>query len=235
MSFPNLHFIHLQGVPIFEQLQLEEALLRTDERSFCVINYGVPKAIVMGISNQPEVLLNADSIRREQIPVIKRFSGGGTVIVDHNTLFITFIISKKDLEVPAFPEPILRWAGDLYADAWKIPEFHLKENDYCIGMRKCAGNAQYIKKERWLHHTSFLWDYSEKNMLHLRLPDKRPKYRQDRSHEDFLVRLKEYGHTPDALLEKLKNTLVKQFYIQEFDLGSWKRLPHRESTHLIEL
>lgn len=28
---------------------------------------------------------------RDGIPVLKRFSGGGTVIVDHNTVFTTFI------------------------------------------------------------------------------------------------------------------------------------------------
>ncbi len=232
---PEIHLIHLKNVPIFEQLQLEEALLRADERNFLILNQGSPRAIVMGISGQPEALLNTSSVKKEKIPVIKRFSGGGTVIVDENTLFITFIMAKDQVNISPFPEPILRWSADLYTDAWQIPHFHLRENDYCIGERKCGGNAQYIKKDRWLHHTSFLWDYSEANMGHLLMPAKRPKYRQDRSHSSFLTRMKDHAASADALIDRLKKSLVKQLYISEFDLTSWKAEPHRQAAHLIEL
>ena len=229
----KIHLIRLKNTPIFEQLQLEEALLRSDHRSFCIINQGSPRAIVMGISGEPEALLNIENVQKNNIPVIKRFSGGGTVIVDENTLFITFIMSKEDIDIAPFPEPILRWSADLYAGAWNIPRFCLRENDYCIGEKKCGGNAQYIKKDRWLHHTSFLWDFSEENMGHLLLPAKRPKYRLNRSHSDFLTRLKEHTASMDQLVEKLGN--VKQLYMTEFDLSSWKSEPHRQATHLVHL
>src|SRR5689334_6859919 len=129
----NLYFILLKNVPIFEQLKLEEALLRTDERSFCIVNSGSPKSIVMGISSDPKQMLDLQNVLKKNIPVIKRFSGGGTVMIDENTLFVTFIMSKKHLDIAPYPEPILRWSADFYTSAWKIPDFHLKENDYCIG------------------------------------------------------------------------------------------------------
>jgi lipoate-protein ligase A len=34
---------------------------------------------------------------KDSIPVIKRFSGGGTVIVDENTLFVTFVCDDEFL------------------------------------------------------------------------------------------------------------------------------------------
>ena len=74
----KIHLIRLKNTPIFEQLQLEEALLRSDHRSFCIINQGSPRAIVMGISGEPEALLNIENVQKNNIPVIKRFSGGGT-------------------------------------------------------------------------------------------------------------------------------------------------------------
>jgi len=74
--------------------------------------------------------------------------------------------------------------------AENIPDFELRENDYVLGPRKMGGNAQSIVKGGWLHHTSFLWDYDGKNMEYLTLPRKRPDYRQDRDHSDFLVKLK---------------------------------------------
>lgn len=197
----------------------------------------------MGISSPPEKLLNLESVKAEKIPVIKRFSGGGTVIVDENTLFVTFIIAKEALDIPPFPEPILRWTENVYKKSWQIPHFQLRENDYCIGDLKCGGNAQYIKKDRWLHHTSFLWDYSDENMRHLLLPTKRPKYRLDRSHSKFLTRLKNYTQNPEVLIANLKKALefrdldshVKPLYIADFDLNSWVMAPHRKSTQMIEL
>lgn len=231
----KIHLIELYQTPIYEQLEIEEALLRADDRSFCIINYGSPKAIVMGSSGEPERWLDLQKVKRDQIPVIKRFSGGGTVIVDEQTLFITFIISKEDLNIEAFPEPILRWSADLYKEAWKIPHFQLRENDYCIGEKKCGGNAQYIRKDRWLHHSSFLWDYAGKNMNYLLLPSKQPKYRENRSHEEFLTRLKDHAISPEDLVSKMKKTLVKQLYISEFDLEKWEPAPHRKSTHFIAL
>lgn len=227
-----INLIELQNVPIFEQLQLEEALLRTDSRNFCVINHGTPKAIVMGISGQPESLLHLPLVQKDNIPVIRRFSGGGTVIVDEETLFITFIFSKNAIDVPPFPEPILRWSADLYADAWKIPGFALLENDYVIHDKKCGGNAQYIQKDRFLHHTSFLWNYKSENMTYLQLPSKRPKYRQDRAHHEFLCSLKERGSIAD-LIEQFKSALVKQFYIKNFDPKEVVYQTHRQSVAFI--
>jgi lipoate-protein ligase A len=226
----TLHWIDLRGVSIFEQLQLEEMLLRTDPRSFCLVNQGSLRSIVLGISSKPEELVDLQRAKKDKIPLIKRFSGGGTVIVDEQTLFITFIFAKEDLSIPSFPEPILRWSADIYQEAWKIPGFALRENDYVIGDRKCGGNAQYIQKERWVHHTSFLWDFVDSNMDYLLLPAKRPSYRQDRSHQDFLTSLKCHAKSSDALISSLKKTLVKRFYITPFEMSSLEKRTHRKAV-----
>lgn len=228
-----LQLITLENTPILKQLQLEEALLRTDDRNFCLINFGSPPAIVMGISGHAEQLIDLEQMEKDPIPLIRRFSGGGTVVVDENTLFVTFIMNKKDLDVVPFPEPILRWSFDLYQAAWQIPHFQLKENDYAIGDKKCGGNAQYLKKDRWVHHTSFLWDFKQENMNRLLMPQKRPAYRENRTHADFLCKLKDYTSSPATLTSSLKKELVKRFYITEFDLASWEEKPHRQATHLL--
>lgn len=49
--------------------------------------------------------------------------------------------------------------------------------DYVFGDRKFGGNAQSITKNRWIHHTSFLWDYEVNNMAYLKLPKRVPEYR----------------------------------------------------------
>ena len=91
------------------------------------------------------------------------------------------------------------------------------ENDYVFGdHKKVGGNAQSIVKGGWLHHTSFLWDYDRENMEYLTLPEKRPEYRQDRSHDDFLVKLKtligEKSNRP--FFEAMKAACSKEFHLE---------------------
>src|SRR5262245_61132968 len=102
------HLLNLSNVPIFKQLQIEEALLRADKRNWCVINSGSEEAIVMGISGKPEKLLDLDLVKKNRIPVIKRFSGGGTVFVDEKTLFVTLISNQKGMQ----PHSILKWTEE---------------------------------------------------------------------------------------------------------------------------
>ncbi len=49
--------------------------------------------------------------------------------------------------------------------------------DYIFGDRKFGGNAQAITRRRWLHHTSFLWDFRDDRMALLQHPEKAPEYR----------------------------------------------------------
>ena len=44
--------------------------------------------------------------------------------------------------------------------------------DYAFGQRKFGGNAQAITKNRWLHHTSLLWDFDPARMQLLKHPAK---------------------------------------------------------------
>ncbi len=50
--------------------------------------------------------------------------------------------------------------------------------DYVFEQRKFGGNAQAITGKRWLHHTSFLWDYDPAAMALLKHPPRSPKYRE---------------------------------------------------------
>lgn len=230
---PCLHLIQLSSFPILEQLKLEEALLRADDRNWCLINKGTPPAIVMGISGKPELLINSHIWQQQPVPLIRRFTGGGTVIVDENTHFITFIANSKDLNVPPFSHPIMKWTEQLYTPLFQSHRFQMLDNDYVIGSKKCGGNAQYLSKERWLHHTSFLWDYSEERMNYLLLPTQMPAYRQQRAHAHFLCRLSSYFPSQLSFSEKFHSILNQRFMIKEMDLiqvTETLSLPHRKTT-----
>lgn len=207
----TFHLLRLKSYPIYEQLLLEEMLLRTDSRNWCLINEGSSPAIVMGISGKKQELVDCAKADHHKIPLIKRFSGGGTVIVDESTLFVTFICQKNLHEFAPYPEPIMQWTETIYRDVFQHPEFCLRENDFVIGDKKFGGNAQYIKKDRWLHHTSFLWDYSPEMMQLLLHPKKTPSYRVSRNHEAFLCRLSEFFSDKEALISNIIDVLEKRY------------------------
>jgi lipoate---protein ligase len=214
----KLNLLRLQSYPIYEQLLLEEKLLRTNQDNWCIINEGSPLAIVMGISGKKEELIDCQRASQDAIPLIRRFSGGGTVIVDENTLFVTFICQKELHSFPAYPEPIMKWTEQIYAPVFQHPDFRLRENDYVFKERKCGGNAQYIKKDRWLHHTTFLWNYKTQNMHYLLHPKKTPAYRAGRPHDQFLCRLSEFFPDKTQWIEKLISELKRCYSIDPTSL-----------------
>ena len=220
-----LNFCHTKNLFILEQLRLEESILRADENSWCIINEGSSKkAIVMGSFGDKNALLLKT---KEKIPIIKRFSGGGTVIVDENTLFITFIFSKNLLNF-SFPEEIFKWSEDFYKKIFNFKTFSLKENDYTLNNFKCGGNAQHIRRNRFLHHTSFLWDYKKENMEYLKIPKKIPKYRNNRDHLDFLCKLKNHFPSKEFFIEKFKKVLKSEFSIQNIPLKEALKIQKRK-------
>jgi len=233
-----LHLIVLDSVPIFTQLCLEEALLRTDERNCCVINYGAPPAIVMGISGKESVLIDKAAYLEHPLPVIRRFSGGGTVVIDANTFFVSFIGSDALLDGQPFPETVHAFAMEYYRLLFSSHNFSLCENDYVISEKKCGGNAQYFRKGRWLHHSSFLWDFEPKMMRYLTLPPRRPKYRLNRSHDDFLTSLKKGFSSIDLLQEGLLSILDKRFTLHAFsanDIEEIMQRPCRRTTEIVQV
>lgn len=83
-------------------------------------------------------LLETDAILRDEIPVIRRFTGGGTVIVDQGTIFVTFICNKDAISgLQSYPRPIMSWSSLIYKNMFQgIGEFSLRENGmyivYCL-------------------------------------------------------------------------------------------------------
>lgn len=230
--------VHLENTPIYQQLQIEEALLRTNQSNWCLINKGSPPAIVLGISGKTEEHLHREAVIKKEIPVFRRFSGGGTVIVDENTVFVTWIANSEESEVPCCPKKILDWTTNIYRSSFTNIDFQLSENDYTLGSLKCGGNAQYLCKGRWLHHTSFLWDYRDENMQLLKMPPKIPAYRENRPHHEFICRLKNYFVSYDDFIKRLLTGISQQVVVRappENALALAAGSPHRQSSRRLNL
>jgi lipoate-protein ligase A len=110
-----LNILRVTKLPIFYQLKLEEALLRCTEKNWLIINDGAAcPAVVLGISGKPHELIHVDQANEAEIQLIRRFTGGGTVVVDSNTVFVTMMFRTGSLpHVSPFPKPIMTFTGEV--------------------------------------------------------------------------------------------------------------------------
>ncbi|KDD75546.1 hypothetical protein H632_c624p1 [Helicosporidium sp. ATCC 50920] len=202
----TVRVLRLRQVPIVEHLRLEEALMRATKDNWFVINDGTPDpAIVLGISGKPEELVHTEAAAAAGVPLVKRFTGGGTVLVDQDTIFTGLVMGTRSLPgVEPFPRPIMRWSEGFFAPAFaSLGAFALRENDYVFGELKFGGNAQAISRDRWVHHTSFLWRFDPARMRLLKQPARAPDYRRGRAHEAFVRGLEDLGRGRAELVESV--------------------------------
>ncbi len=64
---------------------------------------------------KPDALIHMEAAKAAGIQVIKRFTGGGTVVVDRNTTFCSLIFRAADVEgVECYPRPVMQWSEGFY-------------------------------------------------------------------------------------------------------------------------
>ena len=149
---------------------------------------------------------------------------------------MTFIFSRKTIDLGNCPRNIMQWSESIYKPVFHPHPFQLRENDYVMKDKKVRGNAQYFSKNRWLHHTTFLWDYNPALMQLLKMPPKMPEYRKMRAHADFLDTLNNYFPSKESMKEMLVKELEKQFAIEHVTKNRIQNIllkPHRKATTIL--
>lgn len=234
---PALRVLRLRGMSILDQLLLEEVLLRKSTSNYFILNSDMRKedtSIVLGYSGKIAELVDVAALQERPVHLVRRYTGGGTVIVDPSTLFASFIMNSQDVPSLPYPRDIMRWSEGIYGPVFDrlcrgsssssstatspAAGFALRENDYVLGQHKIGGNAQTITKHRWVHHTSFLWDFDPELMRYLQLPKRRPEYRQDRPHRSFLTSIRNHVSSVAALEAELYAHLGASFDVSTVEL-----------------
>jgi lipoate-protein ligase A len=151
--------------------------------------------VVLGYANQLAREVHRETCREHSIPVLRRCSGGGTVLQGPGCLNYSLLLRIAEGGPLATIPATNRFVMDRLRDAFvKLagPEVHVRgHTDLTLGDRKFSGNAQRRKRQFLLFHGSFLLDFDlgliGKFLAH---PPKQPLYRGNRSHQEFLTNLR---------------------------------------------
>jgi lipoate-protein ligase A len=155
--------------------------------------------VVVGYANKAATEANIAACQARGIPVLRRCSGGGTVLQGAGCLNYALILRitedgplRSITSANQFIMERNRAAIEtLFSRLQTRPQFTVRgHTDLTMGGLKFSGNSQRRKKNFLLFHGTFLLNFDLAlvgEFLHM--PSLEPGYRASRSHEDFLVNL----------------------------------------------
>ncbi len=135
-------------------LAAEEYVLRNFTED-CFMLWRNEPSVIVGKHQNTLAEINLEYIKKKQIKVVRRLSGGGAVFHDLGNLNFTFIVTGEDgklVNFQKFTQPILEVLKTLTIDA----RFEGR-NDLTIDGKKISGNAEHVMKNRTLHHGTLLF------------------------------------------------------------------------------
>lgn len=149
--------------------------------------------VVLGHSNRIDAEVNFAACESQRVPILRRLSGGGTVMQGPGCLNYSLILRNGvdiSLDIRGAFQFVLehhkQCIQEMIGDRVDIAGV----SDLVINGRKFSGNAQYRKRWFTLVHGTFLLNLDSAIVARcLRLPLKQPAYRQNRSHSCFMCNL----------------------------------------------
>lgn len=183
-----------------ENLALDEALLDAAEdnpESPEVLRlWECPQlAVVLGRANRADAEVNLAACEAAQVPVLRRASGGGAVLVGPGCLMYSLLLSY-DIR------PRFRVLDEVHRQVLATVAAGLNrlldapglaaqgESDLTLGRHKVSGNSVRCKRNYLLYHGTLLYNFDLSLIERLlKPPTKQPKYRQAREHREFVANL----------------------------------------------
>ena len=149
--------------------------------------------VVLGHSNHWAAEVAASMCAADGVPILRRVSGGGTVLQGQGCLNYSLILDCEISELQNIESTfryVLNRHGRLIAALTGLKIAVEGISDLTVSGRKFSGNAQYRKARYALVHGTFLLNFDLVQIeRYLRMPMKQPDYRQNRPHSDFVTNL----------------------------------------------
>lgn len=181
-----------------ENLALDEALLDEAEqadtpREVLRLWESDRPMVVVGRSSHMAVEVNVQTCRARGVPVLRRSSGGGTVVAGRGCLMYGVVLSYE-------LRPHLHDLGVCHATVMETIRAALAPHladvafqgtcDLTWQGKKFSGNALRCRREHLLYHGTLLYDFPLELISELLgTPERQPDYRQQRPHASFVANL----------------------------------------------
>lgn len=180
-------------------------------------------SVIIGRNQNTIEEVNLDYVKEHDIIVVRRMSGGGAVYHDMGNINFSFVVDyrKEDFNsIERFAKAIVKALGKLGINA----EFSGR-NDITIDGKKFSGNAQYVTKNRILHHGTLLFD-SDLSVLSKALNVKPEKIKSKgiKSVKSRVTNIKDYLPDKNVTVSQFKEMLLKFVFevegkeLQEYNL-----------------
>lgn len=212
-----------------ENLALDEALLEAAEKGEIgseVLRFWESSQtfVVLGYSNKAALEANLTACQKDQIPVLRRISGGGTVLqgpgcLNYSLILripeegpLTHLIETNHYILEKNRGGLIPYLGSLQLQG---------TSDLTIENLKFSGNAQRRKKFYLLYHGTLLYKFKLNRISrYLQFPSRQPEYRRSRSHTNFVTNI---SLAPEKIREALQKTWKAEGAVEiprkEFDLA----------------
>jgi lipoate-protein ligase A len=152
-----MYCLNLESADPYFNLAIEEFLLKNSRDEYLILGINNP-SVIIGKHQTAHKETDTKFVLRNNIPVIRRISGGGTVFHDNGNLNFTFIRHSetgKQVDFRKYTRPVIDFLLSLGINA----RFEGK-NDIKVGGLKISGNAEHVYRNRVLHHGTLLFETS---------------------------------------------------------------------------
>jgi lipoate-protein ligase A len=221
-----VHLLDLTLTTAVENLALDEALLERAEQSVQpseVLRLWEPSSpmVVVGSSSRVADEVKLDECRRRGVPVLRRPSGGATIVAGPGCLMYAVVLSYELRPELRSIDRAHRYVLKIIAEALQkeIVDANIHRagtSDLALGEKKFSGNSLRCKRTHLLYHGTLLYKFplDEVEQL-LGMPSRQPDYRANRRHSDFLTNL-------PLTAAALRQALIEAFVAND-ELSSWPR------------
>lgn len=149
-------------------------------------------AVVVGSGGSVSIDVNRETCAADGVPVVRRSSGGGTVVLGPRCLCFSLVLSYEHAprlnEIPASNRYVLGRVVNALAPV--VPAVVEGTSDLAAGGVKFSGNSQQRKRRFFLHHGTLLCGFDLSRVTrYLNAPERQPDYRRDRPHAEFVTNL----------------------------------------------
>ncbi len=198
-----MNFLDLTFPTPAENLAADEALLDwCDETGGPeILRFWEPRElfVVVGYANKVATETHAAVCAENKIPILRRCSGGGTVLQGPGVLNYSLILKIAEggplAGITSANRFIMERNRAALESEFRISNFEFRisvsgHTDLAVNGLKFSGNAQRRKKTHLLFHGAFLLHFDLALVgKFLTMPSLQPDYRQNRPHSDFITNL----------------------------------------------